>query len=307
MADGVKFVYDEQRNFSNDPIENAFFTTRPLAAAMGAQVEGLDVRTMSDSAFEAFALALYHHKMIYLRDQELAPEDQEKLTLRFGEFGTDAYTKGLPDHPNIQPVIKEAKTSSKMVFGGGWHTDSPFLHRPPSVSLLRAVEIPPYGGDTIWYNSVLAFENLSAAMKQMLAPLKVHMSGEKVVASMVALRPKADDKAIGDMALEIDVQGMIDGAFHPLVRTHPVTGQKALFVDKVYAKGFEGMSAYESEPLLEFLVRHITQEVFSCRLRWSPQTLCLWDNRLCLHRAFNDYDGHRREMHRTTVIGEVPA
>lgn len=299
-------IYDEQKKFDNTPMETDYFHTVPLASAMGAEVVGLQVAEMDDACFSAFARALYHHKMIYLRDQDLSHEDQEALTLRFGEFGTDAYTKGLPDHPNIQPVIKEADASSKMVFGGGWHTDSPFLSQPPSVSLLYSVEVPPYGGDTIWYNAAMAYHNLSEAMKAMIDPLKVHMSGEKVVASLRGLRANAEDKQVGNMWDNMNEQAMIDGSFHPLVRTHPETGEKALFVDKVYAKGFEGMSAYESKPLIDFLVAHITQEVFSCRLRWSEKTLCLWDNRLVLHRAFNDYDGFRREMHRTTVKGEIP-
>lgn len=298
-------IYDEHKDFTNRPLDNKYFKTVPLAASIGAEIIGLRVKDINDEVFEHFANALYHHKMIYLRDQELNSELQEELTLRFGEFGTDAYTKGLPDHPNIQPVVKEAETKSKMVFGGGWHTDSPFLQRPPSVSLLYAVEIPPYGGDTIWYNSALAFKNLSDVMRALLEPLRIHMSGEKVVASIKGLQK--NKTSIGDMSLDIDIQSMIDGNFHPLVRTHPITGEKALFVDKVYAKGFQGMSEYESKPIIDFLVSHITQEVFSCRLRWSEKTLCLWDNRLCLHRAFNDYDGFRREMHRTTVKGEIPA
>jgi len=300
-------IYDEQKDFNNTPIENEFFHTVPLASSMGAEIVGLKISDINDASFEALANALYHHKMVYLRDQTLTHEMHEALTLRFGEFGTDAYTKGLEGHPNIQPVIKEADAKSKMVFGGGWHTDSPFLDQPPSVSLLHAIQIPPYGGDTIWYNSAKAYDNLSDVMKKMIAPLKVHMSGEKVVASLRGLRERAEDKKIGKMWDNMDEQAMIDGAFHPLVRTHPVSGEKALFIDKVYAKGFEGMSAYESSPLIDFLVSHITQEVFSCRLRWSENTFCLWDNRLCLHRAFNDYDGFRREMHRTTVKGEVPA
>ncbi len=300
-------IYDEQKDFSNTPIDCEYFHTVPLAAAMGAEIKGLQIADINDRSFEALAHALYHHKMIYLRDQEMSHELQEQLTLRFGEFGTDAYTKGLDGHPNIQPVIKEADAKSKMVFGGGWHTDSPFLQQPPSVSLLYAVQIPPYGGDTIWYNAAMAYDNLSDVMKEMIAPLKVHMSGEKVVASLRGLRERAEDRQIGNMWDNMDEKVMIDGSFHPLVRTHPVTGEKALFVDKVYAKGFAGMSAYESAPLIDFLVSHITQEVFSCRLRWSEKTLCMWDNRSCLHRAFNDYDGFRREMLRTTVKGEVPA
>lgn len=302
-----EMIYDEQGNFSNTPIDCEYFHTIPLAASMGGEIVGLDVSHIDDRAFEAIANALYHHKMIYFRNQDLTCEAQENLTLRFGEFGTDAYTQGLEGHPNIQPVVKEADAKTKMVFGGGWHTDSPFLEQPPSISLLYAIQTPPYGGDTIWYNSALAYENLSSVMKEMIRSLRVHMSGEKVVASLKGLQGINTNNQNGGMWANINESSMIQGSYHPLVRTHPVSGEKALFVDKVYAKGFEGMPSYESAPLINFLVGHITQEVFSCRLRWSDKTLCLWDNRLCLHRAFNDYDGFRRVMYRTTVKGEIPS
>ena len=153
--------------------------------------------------------------------------DQERFTRRFGEFGTDAYTTGMPDHPDIQPVVKEADTKSKMVFGGGWHTDSPFLECPPSVSILHGVEIPPYGGDTIWYNSVLAYESLSEIMKSMLAPLRVHMSAKNVITRCVKwprnLKSKINHERYG--LLDLDVQSMLDGSYHPLVRKHPVSGE----------------------------------------------------------------------------------
>ena len=299
-------IYDEQKYFKNTPLDKKHFSTKPLSASIGGEIIGLKISDLTDNSFSELAEALYHHKMIFLRDQIITPEIQESFTLRFGEHGKDAYTKGLPDNPNIQPVIKEANTKTKMVFGGGWHTDSPFLSRPPSISIIYGVVIPPYGGDTIWYNSAMAYNNLSDIMKNLLSPLKVHMSGNKVYNSIVGLKKEKNDKTLGDIDLELNSEQMIKGSFHPLIRTHPITNEKAIYVDKVYTKGIEGMSEYESTPLINFLVDHITQEVFSCRLKWQKNTLCLWDNRSCLHRAFNDYDGFRRVLHRTTVLGEIP-
>ena len=296
----------------------------PLAAAMGANVSGPDAANLSDEAFAEVADALYRHGMIYFRDQTMRHADQESFTLRFGEFGTDAYTKGVPEHPNVQPVVKEAQTRLKMIFGEGWHTDSPFLARPPAISMLYGVDVPPYGGDTIWANTRLAYEYLSDTMKRILASLKVHMSAVQVIATIEAINreneipgrgvERADGNGarpastrLGNMEIDTYRQSMIEGQYHPLVRTHPVTGDKALYVDETYSQGIEGMTAEESSPLLEFLRAHATQESFTCRLRWKNGTFALWDNRICIHRAFNDYDGFRREMYRTTVVGEPPA
>ena len=300
-------LIDQQQPYRNTPFEGTHIQTKPLAAAMGGEVLDVQIADLNDKNFSEIEKALHHHKMIFFREQSLSLADQERFTRRFGEFGTDAYTTGMPDHPDIQPVVKEVDTKSKMVFGGGWHTDSPFLECPPSVSILRGVEIPPYGGDTIWYNSVLAYESLSEIMKSMLAPLRVHMSAKNVINSMrkVAEELKSNS-TMSDMELDLDVQSMLDGKYHPIIRRHPQSDEIGLYCDAVYAIGIQGMTERESRPLLDFLVSHITQEIFSCRLRWEPNTVAVWDNRSCLHRAFNDYDGFRREMHRTTVKGEIP-
>ena len=300
-------LIDQQQPYRNTPFEGTHIQTKPLAAAMGGEVLDVQIADLNDKNFSEIEKALHHHKMIFFREQSLSLADQERFTRRFGEFGTDAYTTGMPDHPDIQPVVKEVDTKSKMVFGGGWHTDSPFLECPPSVSILRGVEIPPYGGDTIWYNSVLAYESLSEIMKSMLAPLRVHMSAKNVIYSMRKVAEELKSKStMSDMELDLDVQSMLDGKYHPIIRRHPQSNEIGLYCDAVYAIGIQGMTERESRPLLDFLVSHITQEIFSCRLRWEPNTVAVWDNRSCLHRAFNDYDGFRREMHRTTVKGEVP-
>tara|TARA_A100001015_G_scaffold320445_1_gene446836 strand:+ start:1261 stop:2184 length:924 start_codon:yes stop_codon:yes gene_type:complete len=300
-------LIDQQQPYRNTPFEGTHIQTKPLAAAMGGEVLDVQIADLNDKNFSEIEKALHHHKMIFFREQSLSLADQERFTRRFGEFGTDAYTTGMPDHPDIQPVVKEVDTKSKMVFGGGWHTDSPFLECPPSVSILRGVEIPPYGGDTIWYNSVLAYESLSEIMKSMLAPLRVHMSAKNVIYSMRKVAEELKSKStMSDMELDLDVQSMLDGKYHPIIRRHPQSDEIGLYCDAVYAIGIQGMTERESRPLLDFLVSHITQEIFSCRLRWKPNTVAVWDNRSCLHRAFNDYDGFRREMHRTTVKGEIP-
>lgn len=280
--------------------------TVPLASAMGAEIRGVNLAAIPDAQLEQVKSALWRYKMVYFRDQNLTLEDQENLTLRFGEFGTDAYTKGSPGHPNVQRLLKEASTRVDRVFGEGWHTDSPFLKHPPSVSILYGKDVPPYGGDTWWANSEVAYDFLSPVMKKLLDGLRVHMTAREAIRLTVS-KDELGNPIVGDMQIVMEAQQeIIKGNFHPLVRTHPETGRKALYVDPIYAQGIEGMKEEEARPLLDYLVRHITRDDFSCRLRWSAGTLVMWDNRQCLHKAFNDYDGHRREMYRTIVNGEIP-
>jgi taurine dioxygenase len=291
--------------FDNHAREYRRITAQPLSAAMGAEITGVQINGVDDESFGEITDALYRHKMIYFPDQEMGHEDQENFTQRFGDFGADAYTPGVEGHRDIQSVLKEADNRAPMIFGGAWHTDSPFLPRPPAISMLFGDDIPPFGGDTIWANSALAYSFLSDAMKAVLAPLKVHMSAADALA---AVRQDSGDGMgrIGSVKLSVDAEPMIAGSYHPLVRTHPETGEKALYVDDTYALGIEGMTEREASSLLTFLCEHITQPAFTCRLRWEPNTFAIWDNRICLHHAFNDHDGYRRQMFRTTVLGEVP-
>ena len=286
---------------------------RPLAAAMGAEIVGVRLARLSEAQFAEVGAALFRHKLIYFRGQEVSHAEQARFSLRFGPFAPDAYTEGVDGHPDVQPVIREACERQGVIFGSGWHTDSPFLPAPPAISMLHAVEVPPWGGDTLFANAALAYATLSDTMKTMLAPLRVRMSMRKVVETARA-HQAPDDTPLGRLAatrgethLPAEIARKVEGASHPLVRTHPVTGEKALYCDETYAAGIDGLTPEEAAPLLQFLVRHITQAAFTCRLRWRAGTFALWDNRLCVHQAFNDTDGFRRELYRTTVAGEVPA
>ena len=299
--------------FDNAPLRCRSIEVRPLAAAMGAEVVGARLGAIDGEQFEEIRAALFRHKMIFLRDQPLDFDGYEAFAARFGSFAEDAYTKGVKGHPAIQPVIREADDASGMIFGSGWHTDSPFLTEPPAISLLYGAEIPEWGGDTIWANAALAYRLLSEPMQRLCDGLQVRMSMARVLETARAEGDPARDNPMGRLAatrgrpdLPEDVARKIDGAAHPLVRTHPATGEKSLYCDGSYAIAIEGITYAESDALLGFLVAHMTQPALTCRLRWAQGTLALWDNRLCIHQAFNDYPGKRRAMYRATIAGEAP-
>ena len=268
--------------FDNHAVRYSHIEAKPLAAAMGAQISGVDLARVSDEQFAEIRHALFRHKMIYFRGQKLTHGEQEQFSLRFGPFAVDAHTQGVPGHRDVHPLIKEADDASNMVFGEGWHTDSPFLPEPPSITILRSIQVPPFGGDTMWANSALAYRMLSSAYRRMIQDLRVRFS------------------------LREDLTREITGNTHPLIRTHPATGEKALYVDTSYAIGIEDMLPEESAPIIRFLGEHITQPAFTCRLRWEPDMVALWDNRLCVHQDYNDYQGYRRELYCTAVVGEKP-
>jgi taurine dioxygenase len=299
--------------FDNAAAPARHIGVRPIAAAMGAEIVGVDCATVSDEAFAEIEAALFRHKMIFFRNQHhMTHGDQSAFSRRFGPFAEDAYTSGVAGFPEVQPLIKEADHLTGHLFGSGWHTDSPFLGEPPAISFLRAIEVPPYGGDTIWANSALAWRSLSPVMQNMLRGLKVHMSMGPVMEAAQTYGTVLDTAvgrltALKDQPLPDHIVRKIEGNFHPLIRTHPRTGEEALYCDESYTVGIEGMAVYESAPILKFLADYIAQAAFTCRLRWEVGTFAMWDNRLCVHQAFNDYDGFRRELYRTTVAGERPA
>lgn len=281
---------------TNDP------TIRPVAPACGAEVVGIDLRDPSPEAMSLVSRALADHAVLFVRDQHLTPEQQVELTRRFGAVLRVPYITPLADHPDVIAVLKEADERNISTFGGTWHSDFSFLDEPPSLTLLYALELPDVGGDTLWSSQYAAYDTLSTGMKRLLDPLKAIQTawphGTKgpdakaaVSRSVVMTRndPSADREVV-----------------HPVVRVHPVTGRKALFVNPVYTQRFEDMTAEESRPLLQHLFDHATKAEFTCRLRWTPGTLAIWDNRCLLHLAINDYDGSRRLLYRTTVAGEPP-
>jgi taurine dioxygenase len=275
---------------------------RPVAPACGVEIRGLDARDPSPDTVRTLTDALLHHSVVFVRDQSLTPEEQVALTARLGPVLRVPYIRHLDDHPDVIAVLKEADEQRISTFGGTWHSDFSFLDEPPSYTLLHAVELPEVGGDTLWASQYAAFDALSLGMQQMLEPLRAVQTawphGTRGPGSNTAVS-RSVQMTRNDPSADREV-------LHPVVRVHPVSGRKALFVNPVYTQWFEGMTEAESRPLLQFLFDHATKAEFTCRLRWEPGTLAIWDNRCLLHLAINDYDGSRRLLHRTTVAGDRP-
>jgi taurine dioxygenase len=202
--------------------------------------------------------------------------------------------KGLPECPLITPVLKLA--DEKVNFGGVWHTDTTYLAQPPMASMLYAVELPPYGGDTIFANQYQAYETLSEGLRRTLEGLVGVNTSTKADAS----------KTREDRLRAAGVEMKVLISEHPAVRTHPETGRKALYVNHGHTAHFKGWTEEESRPLLEYLFAHQVRPEFCCRFRWEPGSVAFWDNRCAQHNAVNDYAGFKRLMHRVTLAGDTP-
>lgn len=275
----------------------------PFEGGFGAEVTGVDLaRPLGPRAFAEIKWAYDTHALLFFRGQRLTPEQQIAFSKRFGPLLRVPYVEPLPDHPDIIAVLKEAGERDISTFGGTWHSDFSFLERPPSASLLYALEVPAEGGDTLWADMCRAYETLPGDTKARIEPLRAIHDGAPYGTNgpPPGLKLSASIKITrGDPSADAETA-------HPLVRRLPETGRKALFANPVYTARIEGMSADESRSLLEELQAHATRPEFACRFRWRPGSLAVWDNRRTQHMAVNDYDGERRLLHRTTVTGERP-
>ena len=276
---------------------------RPLAGALGVEIHGIDLRDRDNPAMWAeLRRAFLDHQVIAIRGQNLSPEDQMNVGRFFGEPCFYPFAKGMEGYPHMTRTVKEPADRDN--FGSDWHTDSCYLQEPPRATLLYAVETPPKGGDTLYTSTSAAYEALSDAMKKMLngvigvnsAGLKHKRGGDR----------SAHHARIGNMALQKAADAEQYEARHPVVRTHPETGRKALYLSALHTVRFDGMTEHESRPIIQMLNDHCIEPEFTCRVCWEPGQLTFWDNRCVLHNAINDYHGYRREMRRLTVGPERP-
>ena len=277
-------------------------TVRPVAPSCGAEITGVDLRDPSSDVMALVNQAVADYGVVFVRDQQLAAEQQVALTRRFGEVLRVPYIKPLAENPDVIAVLKEADERNISTFGGTWHSDFSFLDQPPSLTLLYAVEVPEVGGDTMWSSQYAAYDALSPGMQQLLDPMRAVQTAWP----HGTRGPSADAAVSRSVVMARNDPSADREVMHPVVRVHPTTGKKALFVNPVYTQRFAEMSVEESQPLLQYLFDHATRAEFTCRLHWTPGTLAIWDNRCLLHLAINDYDGSRRLLHRTTTAGEMP-
>ena len=270
----------------------------PVAGALGAEVSGVDLtQPLADDDIAAIRRAWLDHGVIFFRDQPLGPGALLGFGRRFGGVVEYPFVRGIEGFPEVIAVVK--LEHERINFGGVWHSDTTYLECPPMGSMLVAREVPAAGGDTLFANMYLAYETLSPAMQRMLLPLRGVSSSKKADVTRTR-EDRVRDSARGEAGKKEYL------AEHPVVRTHPETGRKALYVNVAHTTRFVGMSEEESAPLLEFLFKHQIRPEFTCRFRWQPGSLAFWDNRCVQHNPINDYHGHRRVMHRITLAGDKP-
>jgi taurine dioxygenase len=273
----------------------------PVAGALGAEITGIDVsRPLDDETVAELRRALLDYLVIFFRDQDLSPEQHKAFGRRFGDLSVHPYIKGLDGHPEIMIVKKEREDAYN--FAGGWHSDSTYHEVPSLGSILYAIEVPRFGGDTLFANMYLAYDALSDGMKRMLDPL-VALHSFRGRAGLAGRDQDLGVAAGGYAAAKGSPEAMAAPVEHPVVRTHPETGRKALYVNPMFTLRLKGFSDAESQPLLEFLYCHAVRPDFTCRFRWTNGAVAFWDNRSLMHLPLNDYHGERRVMHRVTING----
>ena len=270
---------------------------RPIAGALGAEVLGVDLGTkMSEDTITTIRQALLDHMVIFFREQDIEPVHQIAFAKRFGDLVEYPLVKGLDGFPEIVPVVK--LPDERVNFGGLWHSDTTYLELPPMGTILAAKELPPYGGNTLFANMYKAYETLSEGMKGLL---------NGMVGISSSAKPRVTKTREDRMKTSAKVSDAIElMAEHPVVRTHPETGRKLLYVNYGHTVRFKDMTDAESMPLLNFLFAHQSRPEFTCSFRWQPGSIAFWDNRCTQHNPVNDYHGFKRVMHRITIAGDRP-
>ena len=272
-------------------------TTQKIAGAIGAEISGVDLRReLADQTIAEIRRAWLDHVVIFFRDQDISNAQFLAFAERFGTPVEYPFIRGLDGFPTITPVIK--LEHERINFGGMWHSDTTYLEEPPMGTFLITRELPPHGGDTMFANQYLAYEALSEGLKQTLAGLAGVSSSAKADVS----KSREDRVASSPAARAHEVFE----AEHPVVRTHPETGRKSLYINGGHTVRFKDWTEEESAPLLDFLHRHQVRPEFTCRFQWRTGSIALWDNRAALHLPVNDYHGYRRIMHRITLQGDRP-
>lgn len=258
---------------------------QPLTPAIGSYVEGLDLRALDDQGFADIRDLFLERCMLVFRNQFMSSQDLLAFASRWGKVATTPMLTYLDDAPGVRRLVNftKAKTHTE-----NWHYDSSFMPAPHAISLLSPEVLPPAGGDTMWCNQYLAYETLSPGMQRMIAGVRGRFVGTRLA------------RAHGHV-------GDVPSAYHPIVRTHPETGRKALFVGHPDTlPHLEGMTPQESRPLLDYLYAHSTQPDRICRHRWEKGDVLMWDNRCTMHYAVHDYGDAQRDMLRVTIAGTVP-
>jgi taurine dioxygenase len=280
-------------------MRNSRIEVHPIAGACGAEIDGVRIGDdLDDATIGEIRDALNRHCVIFFRDQEFDAERHKAFARRFGEIFVHPNYRGLQQDDEIVMVRREP--GDKHIVGEEWHADTTMVEAPPMGAILYAIEVPPYGGDTCFANQYLAYDTLSDGMKRLLEGLRAVHSDRMVAGPQAGRNAHRSTKVREDAAWRETVSS------HPVVRTHPETGRKLLFVNHSYTVGIEGMTEAESRPLLDYLLEHGHRLEFTCRFRWEKGSVAFWDNRSAKHLAVHDAGPHRRLMRRVQIAGDRP-
>lgn len=276
-------------------------TITPVTGVLGAEIRGIRLAELSDGELRDLRAAMCEHEVVVVRDQFVEPGDQSAFSRRLGPSGETPFVVTMPEHPDIIRVVKEADEGASFNFGGAWHSDFSFQPEPPSFTILAAVDVPPWGGDTVFTSMTAAWNALDPLTREKVSSLiAVHTARD-------AYSRKMQPVHSGMRGMTIVCDDSANDEFrHPLVCRHPETGKTVLFFNRTYVRDIDGLDHEEAHALIAFLHHHSTDARFTYRHRWLPGDVVIWDNRSTQHLAVNDYGGFRRELHRTTIAGTRP-
>ena len=270
----------------------------PVSPALGAEIGGIDIAAgIDDAGFAELKRAFVEYGVVFLRDQDITPEQHIEFAQRWGEINVNRFFRPVADHPRIAEVRKEAHQKANI--GSSWHADHSYDQLPAMGSILYAREVPSVGGDTLFASMYAAYDALSDGLKSTLADLRAIHSSRHAF---------GEGAYLGDEAKELlgrlgNAGAATQDALHPVVICHPLSGRPALYVNGDFTVRFDGWTQAESQPLLDYLYAQATRSEFTCRFRWRKGSMAIWDNRATQHCALNDYHGERRLMHRITLEG----
>ena len=272
------------------------FTVKPLAAALGVELSGVDLTSeLTSEVFQEVRRLLVENQVIFFRDQDISPQQHHDLAASFGPLQTHPAYGTVDGFPEITILESTAENPSKIE---AWHTDMTFRQHPPMGAVLRSKITPEQGGDTLWASMTAAYDALSNPMKEFLSGLNAEHDFSWGFKESMA-EPGGRERLAQAVADNPPV-------VHPVIRTHPESGKKVLFVNSLFTTRILELEKQESAALLEFLYEHVATPEFSCRFNWEPNTIAIWDNRSTQHKPINDYFPAHRMLHRIVIDGDMP-
>jgi len=275
----------------------------PNESGFGAEIVGADLtQPLDDASLRRVRDIWLEHQVVWFRHQPLSVDDLERFSLQWGEWGRVDFIEPMPGHPNVLELRREPDETASH-FGGGWHSDYSFQEAPPAATLLLSKEVPPVGGDTLFADGYAAYDALSDTMKRLIAPLRGIHSAALPYSKEGFYANEGKQRSLKIVPSDEARRTRT----HPVVRTHPETRRKALWVNPVYTVGIDGLHPDEAQAILGYLTAHAIKPQFQYRHKWQADMLVIWDNRCVQHFADAGFDGYRRVMWRTTTAGTEPA